>query len=82
MIQSIERRGPRLHEQLCAPFIYKSLSTETRSSYRRALGQFFQFIGWLHPAEITKGHVLAYREQLVRSATGAPEPAPAQSATA
>jgi integrase/recombinase XerD len=56
----------RFDWRLANPFIYKSLSLETRAAYRRGLEQFFRAVGWLHPAEITKEHVLAYREQLLR----------------
>ena len=59
--------GPRFDWGLANPFIYKSLSPETRAAYRRGLEHFFRTVGWLHPAEVTKEHVLAYREQLVRA---------------
>src|SRR5437764_12003039 len=46
------------------PFIYKSVSEETRSAYTRAIRDFFQFVGGIHPAHVTPADVIAYRDHL------------------
>lgn len=46
------------------PFIYKSVSEETRSAYTRAIHEFFQFIGGIHPSFVTPADVIAYRDYL------------------
>jgi integrase/recombinase XerD len=46
------------------PFIYKSVSEETRSAYTRAIRDFFQFIGGVHPAQVKPADVIAYRDHL------------------
>ena len=56
----------RFEERLAAPFILKSLSAETRESYRRGLNEFFRHAGWPHPTQVTPEHVLRYRDRLVR----------------
>src|SRR3712207_5082108 len=56
----------RFEEHLAAPFILKSLSAETRESYRRGINEFFRHAGWPHPAQVTPEHVLRYRDRLVR----------------
>jgi hypothetical protein len=48
----------RFEERMAAPFILKSLSAETRESYRRGIQEFFRHAGWLHPAQVTTEHVL------------------------
>ena len=58
--------GLRFDERLATPFIQKSLSAETRESYRRWIREFFLHVGWLHPTQITPEHVLRYRDQLIR----------------
>src|SRR5215216_2310966 len=49
---------------LARPFIYKSVSDETRSAYRRTICEFFQSVGNSHPAQVTPAHVIAYRDRL------------------
>jgi site-specific recombinase XerD len=56
----------RFEERMAAPFILKSLSVETRESYRRGLNEFFRHAGWPHPTQVTPEHVLRYRDRLVR----------------
>ena len=56
-------RGP-FDLTLARPFIYKSVSEETRAAYTRAIREFFQFLGNLHPAEVTPAHVIDYRDHL------------------
>jgi integrase/recombinase XerD len=46
------------------PFIYKSVSEETRAAYGRAVREFFQFVGDIHPANVTPADVIAYRDYL------------------
>ena len=46
----------KFDERLASPFILKSLSAETRESYRRGIHEFFLHIGWLHPC--TSSHRL------------------------
>jgi len=56
----------RFEERMAAPFILKSLSAETRESYRRGIQEFFRHAGWPHPTQVTPEHVLRYRDRLVR----------------
>jgi len=56
----------RFEERMAAPFILKSLSAETRESYRRGIQEFFRYAGWPHPTQVTKEHVLRYRDRLIR----------------
>ncbi len=56
----------RFDERIAAPFILKSLSAETRESYRRGIQEFFRNAGWPHPTQVTPAHVLRYRDRLVR----------------
>src|SRR5918912_2187004 len=50
--------------KLARPFIYKSLSEETRAAYHRAITQFFAFVGHVHPKDIAPADVIAYRDHL------------------
>lgn len=50
--------------QLARPFIYKSLSEETRAAYHRAIAEFFAFVGHVHPKNVTPQDVIAYRDNL------------------
>jgi len=36
--------------KLAHPFLYKSVSEETRSAYTRAISEFFAFVGHIHPS--------------------------------
>src|SRR5215210_1127062 len=56
----------RFEERLAAPFILKSLSAETRESYRRGIQEFFLHAGRIHPTQVTQEHVLRYRDRLIR----------------
>lgn len=56
----------RFDERMAAPFILKSLSAETRESYRRGIREFFRHAGWPHPTQVTPEHVLRYRDRLIR----------------
>jgi hypothetical protein len=46
------------------PFIYKSVSEETRVAYRRGIHEFFQFVGGVHPSLVTPTDVIACRDHL------------------
>lgn len=54
--------------RMAQAFIYKFNSPETRKAYARAIQEFFDFARWPPASEITRQHVIAYREQLL--ATG------------
>jgi integrase/recombinase XerD len=49
---------------LARPFIYKSVSEETRAAYTRAIREFFLFVEDVHPAEVLPAHVISYRDHL------------------
>jgi site-specific recombinase XerD len=46
-------------------FILRSLSEETRASYKTSLGEFFRFLNQRHPKDVTPQHVIAYRDHLL-----------------
>jgi integrase/recombinase XerD len=50
--------------KLAQPFIYKSVSEETRSAYTRAIREFFAFVGHIHPSQVAPSDVIAYRDHL------------------
>jgi integrase/recombinase XerD len=50
--------------KLAQPFIYKSVSEETRSAYTRAIREFFAFVGQIHPSQVSPSDVIAYRDHL------------------
>jgi integrase len=50
--------------KLAQPFIYKSVSEETRSAYHRAIREFFAFVGNIHPSQVSPALVIAYRDNL------------------
>src|SRR3712207_4464107 len=54
----------RFDPKLAQPFIYKSVSEETRSAYTRAIHEFFAFVGHLHPSQVAPSDVIAYRDHL------------------
>lgn len=49
---------------LARPFIYKSVSEETRAAYTRAIREFFHFVGEIQPHDVTPAHVINYRDHL------------------
>jgi integrase/recombinase XerD len=61
---SPESTPQRFDPQLARPFIYKSLSEETRAAYRRAILEFFAFVGQLHPKDVMPADVIAFRDNL------------------
>ena len=54
----------RFDPRLATPFVNKSVSEETRRAYRRAVADFFLFIGGKHPTEIVPADVLIWRDHL------------------
>ncbi len=56
--------GERFDIRVAAPFINKSVSDETRRAYRRAVADFFQFVGGKHPTEVVPDDVLRWRDHL------------------
>jgi integrase/recombinase XerD len=57
----------RFDPRLATPFVNKSVSEETRRAYRRAVADFFQFIGGKHPTEVVPDDVLRWRDHLRHS---------------
>jgi integrase/recombinase XerD len=56
----------RFDFRMAAPFCAKSVSEETRRVYSRVIREFFQFVGQLHPSDVTPNHVLLWRDELTR----------------
>jgi integrase/recombinase XerD len=54
----------RFDLRAATPFINKSVSEETRRAYRRAVADFFQFIGGKHPTEVVPADVIVWRDHL------------------
>ena len=54
--------------KLVEPFIYKSISEETRRTYRRAISDFFTFVNHMSPLKVTPRHVISYRDHLMSKA--------------
>ena len=64
-LQQREAVAPRRFDPRSAtPFVNKSVSEETRRAYRRAVADFFQFIGGKHPTEVVPADVLTWRDHL------------------
>lgn len=56
--------GERFDPRVAASFINKSVSEDTRRAYRRAVADFFQYIGDKHPTEVIPDDVLRWRDYL------------------
>src|SRR5215213_5417400 len=54
----------RFDPRSALPFVNRSVSEETRRAYRRAVADFFQFVGGKHPAEVVPAEVLRWRDHL------------------
>jgi len=54
----------RFDPKLAAPFIRKSISAETRSAYTRGIKEFFAYVGGIHPTDVKREDVIAYRDRL------------------
>jgi integrase/recombinase XerD len=64
-LQQREAVAPRRFDPRSAtPFVNKSVSEETRRAYRRAVADFFQFVGGKHPIDVVPADVLAWRDHL------------------
>lgn len=64
-LQQREAVAPgRFDPRSATPFVNKSVSEETRRAYRKAVADFFQFIGGRHPAEVVPDDVLRWRDHL------------------
>jgi integrase/recombinase XerD len=57
----------RFDPRSASPFVNKSVSEETRHAYRRAVADFFQFVGGKHPTEVVPADVLSWRDHLRHS---------------
>jgi len=55
----------RFDPKLADGFVYKSISEETRRSYRKGLKDFFLFVRHIHPRQVTSQHVIAFRDHLI-----------------
>lgn len=64
VINPAQSRLERFDQKLAQPFINKSVSEETRRAYRRAVTDFFQFVGGKHPTEVVPHDVLRWRDHL------------------
>lgn len=54
----------RFDPRTATPFVNKSVSEETRRAYRKAVADFFQFVGGKHPAEVVPNDILRWRDHL------------------
>src|SRR5215210_7715343 len=64
-LQQKEAVAPkRFDPRSATPFVNKSVSEETRRAYRKAVADFFQFIGGRHPTEVVPNDVLRWRDHL------------------
>ena len=54
----------RFDPRSAAPFINKSVSEETRRAYKRAISDFFLFMGSKHPSEVVPADVQVWRDHL------------------
>lgn len=55
----------RFDQKIAAPFVYKSLSEDTRRAYNLCIREFFFFVDSMHPRDVTPTHVLAWRDHLI-----------------
>lgn len=61
---SPESTPQKFDPQLARPFIYKSISEETRAAYHRTIAEFFAFVDHIHPKNVAPADVIAYRDHL------------------
>jgi integrase/recombinase XerD len=54
----------RFDPRSAASFVNKSVSEDTRRAYRRAVADFFQFVGEKHPTAVVPDDVLRWRDSL------------------
>jgi len=55
----------RFDPKLADGFVYKSISEETRRTYRKGIKDFFLFAKHIHPTQVTPQHVIAFRDNLI-----------------
>jgi integrase/recombinase XerD len=55
----------RFDPKTMTPFVERSVSEETRRAYRRVVKEFFAFLKFKHPREITHADVQRWRDHLV-----------------
>jgi site-specific recombinase XerD len=60
------RGAGKFEEQMASGFVQKSLSPATRQTYHRAVRDFFAFVDWAHPTEVTPDDVRRWRDELLR----------------
>lgn len=67
-LQQSETLAPRRFDTRSAtPYVNKSVSEATRRAYRRAVADFFQFIGSKHPTDVVPADVQSWRDHLRQS---------------
>src|SRR3954469_17739309 len=54
----------RFDPRSATPFVNKSISEETRRAYRRAVADFFLFVGGKHPTAVVPADVISWRDHL------------------
>src|SRR3954464_9556904 len=54
----------RFDPRSATPFVNKSVSEETRRAYRKAVADFFQFVGGKHPVDVVPNDVIRWRDHL------------------
>jgi site-specific recombinase XerD len=67
LLQSEAIAPKRFDPRSVTPFVNKSVSEETRRAYRRAVADFFQFVGGKHPTEVVPNDVICWRDHLRHS---------------
>src|ERR1051325_4889284 len=55
----------RFDQRLADGFVYKSISEATRRTYRKAIKDFFVFVNFIHPTQVTHRQVIQYRDHLI-----------------
>jgi site-specific recombinase XerD len=64
LLQSEATPAKRFDPRSATPFVNKSVSEQTRRAYRKAVADFFQFVGGKHPTEVVPADVLNWRDHL------------------
>lgn len=55
----------KFNPKVMTPFFERSVSEETRRAYRRVTKEFFTYLRYKHPSEITQGDVQNWRDNLI-----------------
>ena len=66
-VMGLPHEAGKFELQMAAPFIAKSLSGATRQTYEFAIREFFAYVDWLHPAQVTPDDVRRWRDELVQA---------------